>query len=146
MRRHNRLGVAGLLLPTRQLNFDLGCSAMEESSSSAISGPKEGHSVDAHAAKIVFCCSMNHACIIWQSLLNHQLEALPDVIKKLDSLMEGALSLIAGSSELKAESLRILCARSPGFLRLVTCIAVAVTMGEYVRVHDNKLQATPFSL
>ena len=116
---------------------------MEESSSSAISDPKEGRSVDAHAAKIVFCCSMNHACIIWQSLLNHQLEALPDVIKKLDSLMEGALSLIAGS---KTESLRILCARSPGFLRLVTCIAVAVIQGEYVRVHDNKLQATPFSL
>ena len=103
---------------------------MEDSTSSAISVPKEGRSVDAHAAKIVFCCSMNHACIIWQSLLNHQLEALPDVIKKLGGLMEKALSLIAGSSELKTESLRIVCARSPGFLRLVTCIAVAVTMGE----------------
>ena len=112
------------------MNFDLGCSAMEESSSSAISDPKEGRSVDAHAAKIVFCCSMNHACIIWQSLLNHQLDPLPDLIKKLDSLMEKALSLIAGSSELKTESLRILCARSPGFLRLVTCIAVAVIQGE----------------
>lgn len=111
---------------------------MEVSSSSAISDPKEGRSVDAHAAKVVFCCSMNHACIIWQSLLNHQLEALSDVIKKLGNLMEKALSLITGSNELKSELLRIQCARSPGFLRLVSCIAVAVLQGEsllYVRVH-----------
>ena len=104
---------------------------MEESSSSAIIDPKEGRSVDAHAANIVFCCSMNHACIIWQSLLNHKLEALPDVIKKLGSLMEKALSLIAGSSELITESLRIQCAVSPGFLQLVASIAVAVIQGEY---------------
>jgi len=104
---------------------------MELSSSSAISDPKEeGRSVDAHAAKIVFCCSMNHACIIWQSLLSHQLEALSDVIKKLGNLVEKALSLITGSSELKSELLRIECARSPGFLRLVSCIAVAVLQGE----------------
>ena len=111
---------------------------MEVSSSSAISDPKEGRSVDAHAAKVVFCCSMNHACIIWQSLLSHQLEALSDVIKKLGNLMEKALSLITGYNELKSELLRIQCARSPGFLRLVSCIAVAVLQGEsllYVRVH-----------
>lgn len=128
-----RFGMVGLLPQTngRHVNFDPRCSAMELSSSSAISDPKEeGRSVDAHAAKIVFCCSMNHACIIWQSLLSHQLEALSDVIKKLGNLVEKALSLITGSSELKSELLRIECARSPGFLRLVSCIAVAVLQGE----------------
>ena len=91
----------------------------------------EKKSVDMHSAQIVFLCSINQACIIWQSILDKQMEPSIDEIKKLTKLIEKALSLCDGVSDELQQLLHLHCVRSIGFLKLNIYIAVKVLKGKF---------------
>lgn len=101
--------------------------ATDEVSSPVI--PAERPSVDAHASQIVFFCSMNQACIMWQAILDKKLQVSTGVSKKLAGLVQKAVSLGFGGSEKLQMSFR-LNASSVGFLRINVRIAMDVIQGE----------------
>ena len=85
---------------------------------------------DEYAAKIVFMCSMNRACVIWRSLLDQRLETSAKVSKVLAQFTRKALALLNDGSSKLQQSLHAHCASSMGFLQLTLCIALNIIQGK----------------